>query len=53
MKKNLKEWTYLGKTYRWTKKPGFKGRIDCTCAHCQKYVKSLVKSKQLKRVLGR
>lgn len=44
-----KSWIYLGKKYTWLKDAKFQGFIDCTCKRCQKYMKILVKNKQLKK----
>lgn len=45
-----KDWGYLGKTYRWTKTAPFTGQITCKCKDCRKFVKGLLKDKQLKEV---
>ena len=47
MATKIKEWDYMGKRYRWTKKARHQGYIECTCNDCQKYVKRLVKTEEL------
>jgi hypothetical protein len=38
---------YMEKQYRWTERAKFQGSFNCTCEECQKYVKGLVKDRQL------
>jgi len=40
---------YMGKQYSWKKNAKFQGIIDCTCKDCQKLIKKLVKTGQLKQ----
>ena len=50
MEKKIKEWDYIGKRYRWTRKAKHQGYIECTCAGCKRVVKHLVKSGELAEI---
>ena len=43
------DFKYLGKKYKWLST--FQGEITCECKDCQKWVKSLLKSKILVKVI--